>query len=236
MFKASSQRLLTMLLAAVVTVAVVVGLARAMAPSDDVESPSFKPRTPIAGANKGGLFGDGITNLPKVDTSGWKTYSNAKYGYSFKYPPDWVVQETDNSPFHGPNGEPYYPLQAVDVGTPASQAGKNIPGENCQGDGCIGAGPKAMAFLLHIVNGLCNRPGNLIALDTVSINGTTSSRCILASQSGNAVRTVSFGFPLGDGTNFIEVTLQRGRDVEPAQQATLETILASLVLPKGTTP
>jgi hypothetical protein len=236
MFKASSHRLLTMLLAAGVTIAVVVGLARATAPSNDVESPSLKPRTPVAGADKGGLFGDGVTNLPKVDTKGWKTYSNAKYGYRFIYPPDWLLQETDNSSLHGPNGEPAYPLQAVDLTNPPAEAGQNILGQNCDGDGCIGAPPRAMAFLVHIVNGLCNRPGDLIASDTLSVSGATASRCVLASQSANAVRTVSLGFPLGDGTNFVEVTLQRGRDVEPAEQAILETILASLVLTKGSTP
>jgi hypothetical protein len=236
MFNASSHRLLTTLLAAGLTIAVVVGLARATAPNDKVESPSLEPRTPIPGADKGGLFGDGITNLPNVDMKGWKTYSHAKYGYSFMYPPDWLVQETDNSSLHGPNGEPAYPLQAVDVTNPLTQAGQNILGQNCDGDGCIGAPPRAMAFLVHIVNGLCNRPGNLIAADTVSVNGATASRCIHASQSANAVRTVSLGFPLGDGMNFIEVTLQRGRDVEPAQQALLETILAALVLTKGATP
>src|SRR5689334_20501729 len=36
------------------------------------------PNTAVAGLDRGGLFGDGLTNVPKVDVTEWKTYSNAK--------------------------------------------------------------------------------------------------------------------------------------------------------------
>ena len=30
------------------------------------------------------------------ETADWKTYTNTKYGFSFKYPKDWYVHENDN--------------------------------------------------------------------------------------------------------------------------------------------
>lgn len=30
-----------------------------------------------------------------IDTSDWKTYENAKYGYSFKYPSDWTIVDNE---------------------------------------------------------------------------------------------------------------------------------------------
>lgn len=34
---------------------------------------------------------------PKDETLGWKIYTNAKYGFEFKYPTDWKVQDTSES-------------------------------------------------------------------------------------------------------------------------------------------
>jgi hypothetical protein len=34
-----------------------------------------------------------------VDTSGWKTYKNEKYGFEFRAPSDWIVEKTDDSSF-----------------------------------------------------------------------------------------------------------------------------------------
>jgi hypothetical protein len=236
MMRASKFKSMLALLSVALAIAIVAGIAQAVAPSNDVEKPTLPPRTPIAGANKGGLFGDGVVNVPKVDTSGWKTYSNARYGYSFKYPPNWALDERDNAGHHGPNGEPSYPLQEVTVANPLEDQGKNLPGTNCQGSGCNGAGPNALGFDVRILNALCNIPGDLIVIDTFAVNGKQGSRCVLQSQGDKITRATSIGFPLGDGTNFIEVLLQRGRAVSPQEQAILETILSTFTINKGSTP
>lgn len=34
----------------------------------------------------------------EAETANWKTYSNTKYGYSFKYPPDWIIEPDKQAP------------------------------------------------------------------------------------------------------------------------------------------
>ncbi len=38
-----------------------------------------------------------VTDLKDIDTTSWKTYTNSKYGYSFKYPNDFIVEQDDDS-------------------------------------------------------------------------------------------------------------------------------------------
>jgi hypothetical protein len=236
MLRASSRSLLTMLLAAGVTIAVVVGLARATAPSSDVEQPTLAPRTPVVGANKGGLFGDGVTNLAKAATANWKSYSNPTYGYSFKYPADWELEETDGAGHSGPNGEPAYPLQAVKTENPSPQQGENIRGTNCQDSGCIAPAPRALGFFVSILNAGCAVPGDLVVSDQTDVNGHSAARCVIQSQFDKTTRFVYLTFPYGDGKNFIEVSLERGRNVPPTDQAILEAILSTFTITRGTAP
>ncbi|HEX6386576.1 MAG TPA: hypothetical protein VF177_18040, partial [Anaerolineae bacterium] len=34
-------------------------------------------------------------NVPEVDTSDWQTFSDEEYGFAFRYPADWVIEEVD---------------------------------------------------------------------------------------------------------------------------------------------
>jgi hypothetical protein len=48
-------------------------------------------------------FGSRFTQpipTPVIDTSNWESYSHAKYGFSFQYPPDWKVVEEYNPQPH----------------------------------------------------------------------------------------------------------------------------------------
>lgn len=38
-----------------------------------------------------------ITAIPSVDTSTWKTYTNTKLGFQFKYPVDWIIDNLDDT-------------------------------------------------------------------------------------------------------------------------------------------
>lgn len=49
------------------------------------------------------------TVVPSVvadDTAGWKTYTNDKYGFSFKYPPTWILSEDVKNDFPAIVSEP----------------------------------------------------------------------------------------------------------------------------------
>jgi hypothetical protein len=45
------------------------------------------------------------TNTVVDPTAGWKTYTNTTYGYSFKYPADWVLNEYRKSAFDSLAGD-----------------------------------------------------------------------------------------------------------------------------------
>ncbi len=51
-----------------------------------------------------------VLSSTTIDTSGWKTFSDPRYGYEFKYPPNWTV----NIPSSG-----YVENEAVQVVNPA---------------------------------------------------------------------------------------------------------------------
>ena len=36
------------------------------------------------------------TDIEKIDTSNWHTYRNEEFGFEFKYPVDWIVEENRN--------------------------------------------------------------------------------------------------------------------------------------------
>src|SRR3989304_2343602 len=57
--------------------------------------PAGPPRSLVPGLPQGGRFGDGVKDLEKVDITGWLTYKNDKWGYSFQYPPGWELEESE---------------------------------------------------------------------------------------------------------------------------------------------
>ncbi len=199
-------------------------------------APSPPPvwRTPAPGPTQPGLFADGVTNLARVGTAAWKTYSNSKYGFTFKYPVAWQFAESDSAGHYGPNGEPSYPLHSVSVKNPAAEQGKKIPGVNCTPgvapNDCVGAPPGLLAFAVEIVRSVpagfngCAFQG-AIAADAATLDGRTGARCV-SEYPNDRSRTVAISFMLGDG-NDLEIQLSRGNTVTPAQQAVLETVLST---------
>jgi len=57
----------------------------------DLAEKILKSVTLSARSASAGGCSQSFTNEEKLDKADWKTYSNAKYGYSFKYPKDWSV-------------------------------------------------------------------------------------------------------------------------------------------------
>jgi hypothetical protein len=202
--------------------------------------PPIVVRTPIAGAAKGGLFADGVTNLASANTAGWKTFSNSKYGFTFRYPADWLLSESDSSGLHGPNGEPYNPLYRVQVGNPAAEAGQKIPGQNCTANDCAGPPPGYMAFTVAIWSlDQCDISGDLVAVDTMNLGGRKGARCVVEYPMDYS-RTTEIWVRLTDG-NSLSVIIEKGNSVAPGQQATLETMLSTFafaapVAPEGSAP
>jgi hypothetical protein len=186
-------------------------------------------RTVIPGADRGGLFADGVVNLALVDTSTWKTYANAQYGYSFMYPPTWELIETDSGGRTGPQGQPSYPRQSALVRNPAAEQGANVRGQNCVDAGCIEAPPFFLAFQASITRGACNVAGDLLAEDVLTINGRVSQRCVVRSAFDQSTREVAIAFPIASGEH-LKLILARGRQVTSAQQAVLETVLSTFTL------
>ena len=203
-------------------------------PRATVEPPRIV-RTAIPGPPGQGLFGDGVTNLPALDTTAWLAYSSSKYGYSFKYPATWKLMESSNEGNRGPTGEPAYPLQFVLVQNSLSDQGKNVAGQNCVGSGCIGPGPKALSFGVAIVSSACNAPGDLVTLDSIVVGGASGSRCVLQAQDLNQLKSRSVFIALpSNGVYSLEISLARGREAGSSDQALLETILSTFLLKPGT--
>ncbi|RJQ14361.1 hypothetical protein C4553_01450 [Candidatus Parcubacteria bacterium] len=73
------------------------------------------------------------------DFSGWNTYVSEKFGFEIQYPPDWEVQEFDNSPyiygvnFYKPSPNLIFPLTHHSDVTHVSVFPQGIPTEGVFG-------------------------------------------------------------------------------------------------------
>jgi|SRR3972149_999811 len=190
--------------------------------------PAVTPRSVVPGLDKGGLFGDGVKDLAKVDTTGWLTYKNDKWGYSFRYPSNWEQEEDDNSGFVGPGGAVAYPRQRVLVRNPQAERGKNERGVNCDGPACIGPTPRLLAFGVAIERHACAALGQLVADDSIDIKAGRAQRCLVLSNFGGGP-VLQLSLPRSEG-DLIQITLEKGRATSPSDQAVLETILDTLTL------
>lgn len=56
---------------------------RLITPPTITPTPQLSPTTPQPTA----------TPVPTIPSTAWKTYNNATYGYSIKYPPDWTARD-----------------------------------------------------------------------------------------------------------------------------------------------
>lgn len=189
--------------------------------------PTPELRTPISSVPSPGVFADGRTGLPPVDSSSWKAYSDEAYGFSFSYPPDWSLFVSPVNHDHGPNGEPAYPLFSVQLENPVSEQGAKVPGVTCAADGndCHGAPPGYLDFRVELWPEPCGVAGLLIASDSADVAGKTAERCVVEYPNDKS-RTAVFAFARADGT-YLKVILDRGNDVSAANQAALETILST---------
>ncbi len=189
--------------------------------------PVITPRSVVPGLDKGGLFADGVKDLPKVDTSDWLTYRNDKWGYSFKYPPGWELEEQDNSGLSA-YGRPAWPRQWVRVLNPASERGRNIPGVNCAAITCEAANPGTLNFAVAIEAGpSCSIPGQLVVNDVWTIAANAGKRCVVIHPAGTPI--VSMGFPSPNNLT-LSVVMEKGRETTPSGQAILEAILSTLTI------
>jgi len=183
--------------------------------------PAVTPRSVVPGLDKGGLFGDGVKDLEKVDITGWLTYKNDKWGYSFQYPPGWELEESE-----APPGS--FPYHWVRVLNPFSERGANVPGVNCSGFECEGARPRTLNFGISVDKGqqsACAEPGQLVAVDQLNVSSRSAKRCAVIHPTGTP--QVQLTFELRDGKALV-VLLEKGRNAPPDGQAILETILDSL--------
>jgi hypothetical protein len=199
-------------------------------PTPTVESPVLAPRTPTPGLDQGGVFGDGRTSLPAVDTTGWLTYENERWGYAFRYPPEWSFEEwsTDRSAY----GHPSLPRQTAVVLSPREEWGENIPGQNCEAHVCAAMPPHFLGFYVEVAHGGC-APGLLVAEGPAILDGETVDRCVIKdSVSDSRIAVYAFPSPVADeaGEYQLVVAAHREREVTLEEQAVLEAILASFVL------
>ena len=219
-------------LAALIVLALVTGVVGTGA-NTPPEDPRLPSRTPIPSADKGGLLGDGRVILPSANRTGWKTYTNNRFGYSFSYPPAWEFTELDNSDMKGPRGETVHPVHHVAARNPKEDRGENTPGKNCDGSGCIGALPGLLGFSVAITNAHCNAPGELLAADRIEVDGKIGSRCVLRSLNDGNSQSALIAFELSDNDTLLEIRLVKGRDVDEADQAILNTILDTFKFTRG---
>jgi hypothetical protein len=199
-------------------------------PGSTATQPPVVIRTPIPGAAKEGLFADGVTNLPTATTTDWKTYTNNKYGFTFQYPPDWQLTESDSTGHYGPNGEPFYPLFSVEVSNPVAEQGEKIPGQTCSAEAndCPGPPPGLLAFSASIWGtDSCGVAGDLIASDSATIAGHPGTRCVVEYPNDKS-RTTAIAVSLDDRT-YLVIQVARGNAVAPADQAVFETVLSTIV-------
>ena len=65
------------------------------APTETEGEPTAEPTTATAEAEAGGttVYLPGVVTLQSFDYADWQTYRNMAYGFSFRFPPDWHIQE-----------------------------------------------------------------------------------------------------------------------------------------------
>jgi hypothetical protein len=172
-------------------------------------------------------------DLPEVDTAGWRTYENESYGYSFRYPLDWVIDERDSGGLTSPTGQAFYPKQATVVQNPVAEQGENVAGVNCAESSCIGIRPYFVGFYVSVENAHCSIPSLLVSEDTVTLDGKPAMRCVFHSEGTAESYVTDMALDLPDDTDFLVIAVAKGREVSPEQQATLEAVLASFRLEDG---
>src|SRR5437762_14319097 len=59
--------------------------------SDWDTGPNFATRVMSDSSVRENASSEVLPKVEAVDTSGWKTYTDEEYGFSFKYEPDWKV-------------------------------------------------------------------------------------------------------------------------------------------------
>ncbi len=185
--------------------------------------PVITPRSVVPGLDKGGLFGDGVKDLQRVDTSGWLTYRNDKWRYSFRYPPGWELED-----FEAPNG--FVPLQWVRVTNSMPERGRNVPDVNCSGITCEAAAPGTLNFgvVVERQGSECSIPGQLVADDEITMQRRPAKRCVVRQMPGTPA-VVQIAVP-GQDNLIVRMSLTKGRETTPVGQAILETILSTLTL------
>ncbi len=190
-------------------------------PRPTIVLPTPAPRPTIdPSADKGGLFADGVKDLPRADTKSWLTYTNSKWGYTFMYPPNWVLNE-------GEAGVPaVHPLQYAQVLNPVSERGTNVSGVNCNGVGCEAAPPGTLSFGVSVdtSTALCTLAPTRLADDQVVAAGASVRRCAQRTPEGGLV--VQLAFSLRGGLT-ARALLGKGREVTADKQQIIEAILDS---------
>lgn len=229
--------ILPVLLAGIVLAFVVTG-GFGQAPQDEgprpppwATPPAPFVRTVVPGPKGGGIFADDVNTVPpQVDTSGWKTYENKKFGYSFKYPPSWVItSESDSSDCRGPGGRLCFPIQHVSFTNPREEWAAP-PG--CEDETCLANAPKLLQFGVEIIDESCPGAGDIVVQDKVTLNSKSVDRCIALSDFDKRVRGVAVAFryttDLFVGREFfLVVYMSKGATVTPAEQSILDAMLTS---------
>jgi hypothetical protein len=176
---------------------------------------------------QGGLFGEGeAVDVSVMDTSLWLTYDNPKFGYSFKYPPDWTIQyDNDNTASMQTMGRWSHPLQAVQL---------LAPGGRCPSHECNAIQPDGLSFLAQVSDVRCD-PGFMPLLhDLVGLAGLKTERCLFAyfADPDSRMLSLAMDYPYSDAdsTFTLGFTLEHGSAATTADRALLGAILATLAL------
>ena len=193
---------------------------------------SAKPPPPRVDAREfahmpGGLFGEGeAVDVSVVDTSLWLTYDNPKFGYSFKYPPDWTIKyDNDNTASMQTVGRWSYPLQAVQL---------LAPGGRCPSHECNAIQPEGLTFLAQVSDVRCNPIFEALLSDLVGLAGLKAERCLSAYANDPESRMLSLvmDYPYTDADSefTLAFTLEHGSVATTSDRALLGAILATLKL------
>jgi hypothetical protein len=193
--------------------------------------------TPIPGADRGGLFGDGRQGLARPDTSTWSTYTNSKWGYSFRYPPDWQLRQGEAGPDHIDVGGifPRYPRQRVDLQNPRSEHGTTNLGPDCPFPCTWPSNILFFEITFDLPGFWCGAGPFLVLVDVRHVSERLAHRCVSRAGAESENRAVHLAFPWPDIESkglalIMKIVLVKGHAVSPTDQAVLEAILDSLLL------